>query len=222
MKYLDKAAAIGGLLAFNGGYVDAAGFLGLHGLFAAHITGNLATLCAAIVLGSKGYLGKMLALPEFVAVIALARVAGAGLRARNYPARDVLLATEFMLLPCSLRWRKASGRLRTTTARPRSPPRFAAIAAMAVQNDVQRVYLPAPAADHLHDRQRHATPPSGRSASSSATGREPATTRAAVGRMAINLAAFAVGCALAALLYWAVGFWCLALPLGVSCWPLRR
>ncbi len=29
-------------------------------------------------------------------------------------------------------------------------------------------------------------------------------------------AAFAVGCALSALLYWAVGFWSLALPLGVA------
>ena len=215
MKYLDKAAAIGGLLAFNGGYVDAAGFLGLHGLFAAHITGNLATLCAAIVLGSKGYLGKMLALPEFVAVIALARVAGAGLRARNYPARDVLLATEFMLLALFFALAQGFGPFANYDSPAALATAFAAIAAMAVQNDVQRVYLPAlPATTFMTGNATDAT--IGTLGLVFGNRPQTATTRAAVGRMAINLAAFAVGCALAALLYWAVGFWCLALPLGVT------
>jgi len=30
------------LLAFNGGFVDTAGFLGLQGLFVAHVTGSFA------------------------------------------------------------------------------------------------------------------------------------------------------------------------------------
>jgi hypothetical protein len=46
------ACQIGGpaaLLSFNGGFVDTAGFLGLQGLFVAHVTGNFVTLGAALV-----------------------------------------------------------------------------------------------------------------------------------------------------------------------------
>jgi len=69
-------AAIAALLSFNGGFVDTAGFLGLQGLFVAHVTGNFVTLGAALVQGSHGIIGKILALPEFIVVIALARLAG--------------------------------------------------------------------------------------------------------------------------------------------------
>jgi len=37
-----------GLLSFDGGFVDTAGFLGLQGLFTAHVTGNFVTLGAAL------------------------------------------------------------------------------------------------------------------------------------------------------------------------------
>jgi uncharacterized membrane protein YoaK (UPF0700 family) len=81
MKKFGGPAAIAGLLSFNGGFIDTAGFLGLQGLFTAHVTGNFVTLGAALVLGSHGIIGKILALPEFILVIALARLAGAALRA---------------------------------------------------------------------------------------------------------------------------------------------
>lgn len=50
----------------------------LQGLFVAHVTDNFVTLGAALVLGSHGVIGKILALREFILVIALARFAGAG------------------------------------------------------------------------------------------------------------------------------------------------
>ena len=37
------------VLSFNAGYVDTASFLALHGLFAAHVTGNFVTLGAALI-----------------------------------------------------------------------------------------------------------------------------------------------------------------------------
>ena len=61
-------------LGFNGGFVDAAGFLALNGLFTAHITGNFVTLGAALATGSTGTIDKALALPVFCAVIVFVRV----------------------------------------------------------------------------------------------------------------------------------------------------
>jgi uncharacterized membrane protein YoaK (UPF0700 family) len=47
-----KKAWILELLSFNGGFVDTAGFMGLQGLFTAHVTGNFVTLGAALVFGT--------------------------------------------------------------------------------------------------------------------------------------------------------------------------
>ncbi len=216
MKNFDRTAAIGALLACNGGLVDAAGFLGLHGLFAAHVTGNLATLCAAIVLGSHGYLGKILALPEFVAVVALARLAGAGMRARKWPARDVLIGAELVLLAAFLVLGVRYGPFSNFDGAPALATAFAAIAAMAVQNDMQRVHLPeVPATTFMTGNATDATI----GAVGLLTGDRPQQTRAFrahIGRMTLNLFAFAGGCAVSALFYWAVGFWCLTAPLALA------
>lgn len=54
------------LLSFNAGYVDTASFLALHGLFSAHVTGNFVTLGAALVSESQtGAWAKLAALPMF-------------------------------------------------------------------------------------------------------------------------------------------------------------
>jgi uncharacterized membrane protein YoaK (UPF0700 family) len=40
--------------------------------------------------------------------------------------------------------------------------------------------------------------------------------RTRLGRMALAILCFAAGCAIAALLYWLCGFWCLAVPVVVG------
>src|ERR1700692_1251514 len=86
------------LLSLNAGFVDTAGFLALQGLFTAHVTGNFVTMGAALVFGTQGFLAKLLALPEFIIVIALARWLGAVLRARQKPVLLVLLGAKVLLL----------------------------------------------------------------------------------------------------------------------------
>src|ERR1700675_2272486 len=98
MKRPGGPIVIAALLSFNGGFVDTAGFLGLQGLFVAHVTGNFVTLGAALAFGTKGVLAKLIALPEFIIVIALARLAGAALRARHWPALKILLAVKVLFL----------------------------------------------------------------------------------------------------------------------------
>lgn len=63
------------ILSFNAGYVDTASFLALHGLFAAHVTGNFVTLGAAWVSYSQsGAWAKLAALPMFCIAVLLVKL----------------------------------------------------------------------------------------------------------------------------------------------------
>ncbi|AYO54728.1 MULTISPECIES: YoaK family protein [Acinetobacter] len=63
------------LLSFNAGYVDTASFLAIHGLFAAHVTGNFVTLGAALVSNNHaGAWAKLSALPMFCITILLVKL----------------------------------------------------------------------------------------------------------------------------------------------------
>jgi uncharacterized membrane protein YoaK (UPF0700 family) len=44
-----RSNTLAALLSFTGGFVDTTGFLGLQGLFTAHVTGNFVTLGATLV-----------------------------------------------------------------------------------------------------------------------------------------------------------------------------
>lgn len=86
------------LMSLNGGFVDTAGFLALHGLFTAHVTGNFVTIGAALVHGTSGALTKLLALPVFCVVVVLARWLSYGLPAFGLPVLRTMLVLKTMLL----------------------------------------------------------------------------------------------------------------------------
>lgn len=66
---------LGKILSFNAGYVDTASFLALHGLFAAHVTGNFVTLGAALVSDSQtGAWAKLAALPMFCLMVLVTKL----------------------------------------------------------------------------------------------------------------------------------------------------
>ena len=58
---------------------DIIGFLGLNGLFTAHITGNIVVLAAHVVAGDPAILSYILSVPVFMVVLGL--TTGEGLRA---------------------------------------------------------------------------------------------------------------------------------------------
>src|SRR6476620_1143066 len=60
------------------GCVDVISFLGLGGLFAAHITGNLILMAAHIVIGTGVSALHLLSVPVFIAVLGLTRLLVAG------------------------------------------------------------------------------------------------------------------------------------------------
>jgi uncharacterized membrane protein YoaK (UPF0700 family) len=216
MKRPGGPAAIAALLSFNGGFVDTAGFLGLQGLFVAHVTGNFVTLGAALVHGSHGIIGKVLALPEFIVVIVLARLAGTALRVRKLPVLRLLLSAKVVLLLCFFLLAVIFGPFPDANTPAALLTGFAGIAAMALQNALQRVHMPTqPPSTLMTGTTTQATI----DAVDLLSGVEPAqraTIRARFGKLTMAILYFAAGCACAAILYALVGFWCLALAVLVG------
>jgi uncharacterized membrane protein YoaK (UPF0700 family) len=201
------------LLSFNGGFVDTAGFLGLAGLFTAHVTGNFVTLAAALLTGSHGIIGKLIALPEFVLVIALTRLAGSALRARGLPVLRPLLVAKVVLLAAFFALAVGFGPFPNPDVPAALLTGFAAIAAMAIQNAVQRVHLASLPPTTL---MTGSTTQVVLDAADTLTGAGTPAVRERIGRFSLAIACFAAGCAAAALLYWLAGFWCLAVPVVVG------
>jgi uncharacterized membrane protein YoaK (UPF0700 family) len=58
------------------GSTDAIGFLGLNGLFTAHITGNMVILAGHLMAQGRAGVAEMISVPVFVVVLGLARLIG--------------------------------------------------------------------------------------------------------------------------------------------------
>jgi len=129
------------LLGVIAGSVDVIGFLGLGGLFTAHITGNLVILAAHLVTGVDASLALMLSVPVFIVALAATRLAAAGFERARVRALGPLLWAQFLLLVAFLAIGVSAG----PDARPGAPIMIVAamvgVCAMAVQNALVRVAL---------------------------------------------------------------------------------
>jgi uncharacterized membrane protein YoaK (UPF0700 family) len=204
------------LLSFNGGFVDTAGFLGLQGLFTAHVTGNFVTLAATLVMGTHGVIAKLLALPEFVIVVALARVAGAAFRARGLPALRILLVAKVCFLLAFFVLAVALGPFPDSDVPAALLTGFAGVAGMAVQNAVQRVHFANIPPTTLMTGNTTQAVLDAVDLIRGVEGDNAPAVRARFGRTLRGIVWFAGGCAVAAVLYYWFGFWCLAVPVVVG------
>jgi uncharacterized membrane protein YoaK (UPF0700 family) len=207
-----KTPSIAMLLTFNAGYADAAGFVALHGLFAAHVTGNFVTIGAALVLGTSGVVTKLLALPTFCVFVALARLVRYALIDRGLPVLKTLLAAELLLLTVAAVLATRLGPFADGDSLPAAVTGLTLVAAMAIQNAFQRVHLAKEppttimtgtttqvmldVADLLHGVAPEQT----------------ALIRARLLRMSKSVFTFGLGCALAAWCYAKIDVWCFAVP----------
>jgi uncharacterized membrane protein YoaK (UPF0700 family) len=199
------------VLSLNAGYTDTAGFLGLHGLFTAHVTGNFVTLAASLVQGTSGALAKLLALPVFCVVVITARLLGTLLTKRAAPVFEILVGLKVLLLAVGAALAIRFGPFGDGDQWRAVLTGMVLVSAMAIQNAVHRVHLgSAPPstlmtgtttqimldfADTIYARQEDEK-------------RAPSK----LVPMAINVLAFALGCALAALLYLRFDMWCFVVP----------
>jgi uncharacterized membrane protein YoaK (UPF0700 family) len=93
-----KAKLLPAVLSVIAGSVDAIGFLGLSGLFTAHVTGNLVILAAHLVSGGGTPVVPMLSVPVFVAGLGLTRLLAGGLEMIGFASVRPLLLLQFLLL----------------------------------------------------------------------------------------------------------------------------
>lgn len=190
------------LWSFNGGYVDTAGYLALHGLFTSHVTGNFVTLGATVALGTSGAVAKLLALPVFCAVIVLSRALANRLRPSGWPVLESAVVAKILLLSSAAAFALAWGPFATGDGSPALTTGMTLVAAMAIQNAAHRVHL-------------SKTPPTTIMTGTSTQmmldiadlgtgGLDPETRAAIVTRlraMGAAVGAFALGCAAAALIF---------------------
>lgn len=200
------------LLCFNAGFVDTAGFVALGGLFAAHITGNIVTIAAALSHGQMPELSKIIAMPVFALVVIAARQFSRAMAERGKDDFRLLMAVKLVLLAHAALVAVQGGPFADPNAPGAIMMGMTLVSAMALQNALHRT--------HLTD-----TPPSTVMTGTlaqvlvdagnlwrPAAGSDTAPIRARLARLSANLAAFAIGCLSAALLYLALGMWCLLLP----------
>jgi uncharacterized membrane protein YoaK (UPF0700 family) len=141
---IDKSRALALLplvLSLVAGSCDIIGFLGLGGLFTAHITGNVVVLAARLVAGEEAPLSYLLAVPVFMAVLVLVRLLSAGLERIRTGSLLTLLLLQLVLLAAFLAMCLAAG----ARAAPNSAGMIFAgmlgVSAMAVQNALVRISL---------------------------------------------------------------------------------
>jgi uncharacterized membrane protein YoaK (UPF0700 family) len=212
MRWFGVAA----LLSFNGGFVDTAGFLGLQGLFTAHVTGNFVTLGATLVMGTHGVIGKLIALPEFILIVALARVAGTAFRRVELPALPILLVVKVCFLLVFFVLAVTLGPFPDSDAPAALLTGFAAIAAMAIQNAVQRVHFAGIPPTTLMTGNTTQVAIDAVDLLRGAPRPDAPAVRLRFTRTLRGIVWFAAGCGVAALLYYWFGFWCLAVPVAVG------
>ena len=216
MAVVLNAKMLPAVLSVIAGSVDAISFLGLGGLFTAHVTGNLVVLVAHLATGSRAPVANILSVPVFVAVLGLTRLLADVLEKIGLVSLRPLLLVQLLLLVGFLALCASAGpRLEPHATRAILAGMFG-VSAMAVQNALGQISLkgvPSTAVmttNITRFMMDIGEVMVGRNLSDVAKARDRArlTWPAIVG--------FAIGCGLGAACETAIGLMSLALPVGLA------
>lgn len=209
----DMKPSLPQLMSLNGGFVDTAGFLALHGLFTAHVTGNFVTIGAALVHGTTGTVTKLLALPVFCVVVVLVRWLSYGLPGFGLPVLRTMLVLKAVLLLAGGIFAIGFGPFPDGDSAIAMLTGLVLVSAMAIQNAVHRIHLgSAPPTTLMTGTTTQVMVDLADLLRGGQAPEEAAATRARMRRMAAAVAWFAAGCAAAALIYARWDMWCFAVP----------
>ncbi len=204
------------MLSVIAGSADVISFLGLGGLFVAHITGNLVLLAAHLVTGTRVGVALLLSVSLFILVLGLTRLLAAGLEAIGVASLRPLLLLQFLLLVGFLALCVPAGRRIDPNAGTAILAGMLGVGAMAVQNALVQLSLQgAPTTAVMTTNITRFTLDVGEVL----LRRDPAGTAQAHRRAARTwpaIVGFTAGAALGAACYAAAGLWSLALPAGLA------
>jgi uncharacterized membrane protein YoaK (UPF0700 family) len=200
------------LLSVIAGSTDIIGFLGLDGLFTAHVTGNIVIIAARVIAGERATLSAILAVPVFMLVVFAARL----LAGRTEQALAALLLVQLLSLLGCFAVGTAAGPWTDADSVLRIIAGMLGVSAMAVQNAVVQIALrDTPATAQMTTNVAHFMV----DIAEMLIGRNPAEIANAERRAARTLPVllgFVSGCGLGAALEAAAGLWSLALPAGLA------
>jgi uncharacterized membrane protein YoaK (UPF0700 family) len=204
------------VLSVIAGSADVISFLGLGGLFVAHITGNLVLLAAHLATGTPVGVALLLSVPLFILVLGLTSLLAAGLEAIGLATLRPLLLLQLLLLAGFLAVGVAAGPHVDPNAATAILAGMLGVAAMAVQNALVQLSLRgAPATAVMTTNLTRFTMDVGQVL----LRRDPAAT-AQARRRAVRtwpaILGFTAGAALGAVCFAAGGLWSLALPAGLA------
>lgn len=199
------------LMGFIAGFADTTGFVALHGLFLAHVTGNFVTLGASVAQNTSGALGKLIALPVFCLTLLAMRFLGNAYERNGKNALVLLFAIEALLLTLGAYIAIYHGPFEQAGDPQLLGVGMLWVMAMATQNGIHRLYM-------------KACPPT-----TVVTGTttqlmldfadllmgNPANIQADKGKIITQLSSvisFALGCGAAAVAYSIVNVWCFIVP----------
>ncbi len=128
------------VLSVTAGCTDIISFLGLNGLFTAHITGNLVILAAHFFSG-EAQIAPMLSVPVFIVIISLTRVLASSLESRGLASLQPLLLLQFLLLSGFLVLCVAAGPRIDPSGTVEIIAGMLGVSAMAVQNALVQISL---------------------------------------------------------------------------------
>jgi uncharacterized membrane protein YoaK (UPF0700 family) len=204
------------VLSVIAGSVDAIGFLGLGGLFTAHVTGNLVILAAHLVSGGEAPVAPMLSVPVFMVALGLTRLLVGALERIGFASLRPLLLLQLLLLAGFLSLGVSAGPRIDPDAPIAVIAGMLGVSAMAVQNALVQISLKgAPSTAVMTTNITRFMMDVG----AVVLGREPADVAQARSRAMRTwpaIVGFAVGCGLGAACEAAFGLGALALPTGLA------
>lgn len=206
-----RSIAIAPLRAFTAGFVDTTGFIALFGLFTAHVTGNFVLIGASIAEFHEGIIAKLLALPVFIVVVALAHLFVIRQQRRDRDAAPILLLTEISFLTAFMLAGASAAPFVDADAPLTIAVGMLAVTAMAIQNAGARTVFAALSPTTVMTGNVTQIVIDLVDLASSPV--KLPNVRQRLGKMVPPVLTFAFGALVAALTYLQFGFWCLVLPI---------
>jgi uncharacterized membrane protein YoaK (UPF0700 family) len=129
------------ILSLTAGSLDVVTFLGLGGLFSAHITGNLVVLAAHISTGVPVRSAALLSVPVFMLILSGTKALASGVEAMGYSTLRALLLLQFLFLAAFLVLAIAEAPPIDTAGTIATVGGMLGVSAMAVQNALVQISL---------------------------------------------------------------------------------